>query len=112
MSCKCCCTNTLDLCDQNICDGVDIGIAAQVPGVHRLVTYVLEQMVVLEAEFIFGEQIIFPLDNMMENYQFTAELFDPIGTKILIRKGNVDYDCFRFKTVIAATHSDVVIASS
>lgn len=52
MSCKCCCENTLNLCDQNICDGIDLGITAQIPGVHKLRIFFLGTMLTLEEEFI------------------------------------------------------------
>jgi hypothetical protein len=82
------------------------------PGVHKLKVPVLGMMMELQQEFIFDEQIIFDAGDMMENFEYTAELYDPLGDKILIRKGGVDYDCFRFRAVIGVTHSNVVLTSS
>lgn len=112
MSCKCCCTNTLNLCDQNVCTGLDLGITAQIPGAHKLKIPVLGLMVTLEQEFIVGEQIVFQLDNVIEDLDYTCELYDPIGNRILIRKNGIEYDCFRFRTVIGVIHSSVVLGSS
>lgn len=112
MSCKCCCTNTLNLCDQDVCTGVDLGIAAQIPGAHQLKLFFLGMMITLEEEFVVGQQVVFPLGNVNENFEYIAELYDPIGNKILIRKSDVDYDCVRFRTMIAIKHSNVVLASS
>jgi hypothetical protein len=44
--------------------------------------------------------MIFPIDELNENYEYTVELFDPNGDRIIIQKDEVNYDCFRFKTVI------------
>ena len=112
MSCKCCCTNTLNLCEQNICDGIDLGIEAQIPGAHKLKLFFLGTMIILEQEFSVSDQIIFSANDLNENFQFTAELYDPIGNRINIHKGDIDYDCIRFKTVLGITKSSLVLTSS
>lgn len=100
MNCNCCCTHTLDFCEQDVCDLIDFDITAQVTGIHKLITFFLGRMITIQEQFDAGDKIKFPLDGLNENFQYTAELFDPAGTKILIRKNDVDYDCFKFKTVI------------
>lgn len=111
MSCKCCCEKTLNLCNQDTCNGVDLGITAQIPGAHKLKVYFLETMVTLEEEFVVGEQVIFPLDNLNENFEFIGELYDPIGNRIAINKNGIEYDCFKFRAMIGVTHSNVVLSS-
>lgn len=112
MSCKCCCTNVLDYCTQNVCNDFDLGVKAQIPGAHKLVLDYMETQVTLEKEFIVDEEISFPLDELNESYQYTCELYDPIGNRILISRNGINYDCFRFRTVMGVTHSSVVLASS
>lgn len=105
MNCQCCCTNTLKYCEQDVCSEIDFDIKAQVPGTHKLITHFLNIRLIIEAEFAVNEQVIFPLDGLNENYEYTVELYDPLGAKILIRKDSVDYDCFKFKTVLQKTLS-------
>lgn len=100
MSCKCCCTNVLDFCSQGVCGDIDFDILAQVAGVHKLVTYFQEVKITMEETFSVGDSIIFPLSALNESYQYTAEIYDPNGTRVLIRKDDIDYDCFKFKTVM------------
>jgi hypothetical protein len=99
-NCSCCCTNTLNFCEQDICGELNLDIKSQVAGMHKLITHFLGKKVTLSKEFDVDEEISFSLDGLNENYEYTAELYDPDGTKILIKKDNVDYDCFKFKTVI------------
>lgn len=103
MNCKCCCINTLDFCDQDVCTEIDFDITAQATGTHTLTTDFLGRKITITKAFDAGDKIIFPVDGLNENFQYTAQLYDPTGTQILIRKNDVDYDCFKFKTVINAT---------
>lgn len=99
-NCACCCTKTLNFCNQNICGSIDFDISAQITGTHSLVTQFFGIQISIDKEFNAGDKLIFPLDGLNEGYQYTVELFDPEGTKILIRKNAIDYDCFKFRTVI------------
>ena len=103
MSCNCCCTNTLNFCEQNVCGEIDFDIKAQISGVHNLVTYYLGMKLTISETFSVDDNIIFPLDKLNENFQYTVQLYDPNGAKIIIRKDNIDYDCFKFMTVINFT---------
>lgn len=100
MSCSCCCTNTLNFCDQDVCGSIDFDIKAQITGIHKLVTYFLNSKITIEASFGVDDEIIFPLDLLNEDYEYTAEVYDPTGARVLIRKDSIDYDCFKFKTVV------------
>lgn len=109
----CCCTNTLKYCDQNICgDGIDFNAQAQMPGVFTMIASFLSAQVVIEQEFTMDEQLIFPIDALNENYEYTVELFDPNGDRIIIQKDSVNYDCFKFKTVLQKVLNAVEIESS
>lgn len=103
MSCGCCCTNTLNFCNSPVCGDVDFDVLAQVAGTHKLITEFLGIQITIENEFGIGDKITFPTDQLNENFQYTVELFDPNGAKILIRKNDIDYDCFKFRTIINKT---------
>jgi len=102
MSCNCCCTNTLDFCNQNICQDseVDFDILAQETGVYKMITYFLGLQLIVSADISIGEKVIFPIDKLNESYEFTAEIYTPSGDRVVIRKNDIDYDCFKFKTII------------
>lgn len=108
----CCCTNTLGLCDQNICgDGVEFETTASMPGVYKMVVQFLNMTFSIEAEFAQDDQLIFPIDQLNENFEFTVEVFDPNGDKVTITKDTVEYDCFKFRTVIQKTLVAVEVES-
>jgi len=108
----CCCTSTLKYCDQNICgDGVDFNVQAQIPGVFQMVASFLNTQILIEQEFAQDEEIIFPIDKLNENYEYTVELFDPNGDRIIIQKDDINYDCFKFRTVIQMPLNIVEIES-
>ena len=113
MNCGCCCTNTLNFCNANICDGeIDFDIKAQIAGIHKFVTEFLGFQITIENEFEIGDEIIFPIDELNESYQFTGQLFDPNGAKILIRKDTIDYDCFKFRIILGVTLNKVNVIES
>lgn len=97
---NCCCTKTLNFCTQNVCGEIDFDIVAIDPGVYVLVTEYLGVQITIAKTFAAGEQIVFPLSLLNENYEYTVNLFEPGGSQVVISKDSVDYDCFKFKTVI------------
>lgn len=103
MNCACCCTNTLSFCTQNVCGEIDFDIKAQVAGVHKLVTEFLGVQITIRKIFAIGDNLIFPLNLLNENFEYTVNLYDPDGTQIIIAKGGIDYDCFKFKTIISSS---------
>jgi hypothetical protein len=107
-NCGCCCTNTLNFCAQNVCGDIDFDVKAQATGTHKMVTGFMGMQIIIENEITAGDNIAFPIDSLNENFQYTVELFDPNGSKILIRKNDIDYDCFKFKTYINVTISNAV----
>lgn len=109
MSCSCCCTNTLNFCKQDICGGeIDFDILAQKDGIHKLVLDYLNSSLTIEKLLAVGERIVFPIDSLNEGFEYTAELYDPDGVKIVIRKDDIDYDCVKFNTSLTVP---LVIAS-
>ena len=112
-NCGCCCTRILNLCDQDVCgNGIDFNITAQSDGEHTLhLTFLGVISFKIKKTFTTRDEIIFPVDQLSEDYQYTTELFDPNGDKILIAKNGIDYDCFRFKTVINKTITVAAIES-
>lgn len=101
MSCQCCCTKTLNLCSADICGNeINFNILAQSSGVHKMVTDFLGMPITIEKDFLAGDDVIFPIEGLNEDYEYTVQLFDTSNDKIVIRKDEVDYDCFKFKTTI------------
>ena len=100
MSCQCQCTNTLDFCDQDVCGEIDFDVLAQVEGDHTLKLDYLQTKITLTQSFQVEEKIIFPVTSLNENFQYTGELYDPNGVKIVISKNGVEYDCIKFNTVV------------
>jgi len=111
MNCGCCCINTLNFCNQNVCGEIDFDIIAQIAGTHRLVTEFLGIKITIENVFGIGDNITFPIDQLNENFQYTVELFDPNNAKIIIRKNEIDYDCFKFKTFLGVTLNAITESS-
>lgn len=103
MSCKCCCTNTLDLCEISACDSVDLGIKAQEHGVYKFILDFLGSQITLTKDFEVDDELSFSVTDLNENMAFTGQVYAPSGKQILISKNDVIYDCFKFKTVINAT---------
>lgn len=97
---SCCCSNTLDFCTQNVCGEIDFDILATNNGVYVMQTEFLGVQVVISKYFLAGDSIIFPLNLLNESYQYTANIFNPNGTQISIPKSGVEYDCFKFKTIL------------
>lgn len=93
------------MCNQNICgDGVEFTLTAEMPGVYKLVTSFLNIKIVIEQEFELDDQLIFPIDKLNENYEYTVEIYDPLGDKVTMAgSGEPEYDCFKFRTVIQRT---------
>lgn len=102
MSCDCCCKKILRLCKVPVCgEGLNFGITAQVDGNHRMTFDFLGVEFTINKTFVLDDPIIFPVNDLNENYTFTAKLYDPTGKQILIEKNAVEYDCFEFETVMS-----------
>lgn len=97
---NCCCTNTLSFCTQNVCGEIDFDILANDPGVYTLIADYLGIQITITKEFSAGEQIIFPLNLLNESYEYTCSIFEPGGSQVVISKNSIEYNCFKFKTVI------------
>lgn len=100
---SCCCTKTYNYCKQNVCGEIDFDVLAQISGTHTLKTEFLGKSITIEKDFIVEDNIVFPLDQLNENFEYTVELYDPEGAKIIIESEGVDYDCFKFRTMINET---------
>lgn len=101
MSCNCCCVKTLKLCSVPVCGDLDFGITAQVEGVHKLSLDFLGIQMIINKEFDIGEEIIFPMTSLNENFTYYGKLSDPDGKEIVISKGGIEYDCVKFETSIS-----------
>lgn len=101
MSCDCCCKKTLNICSVSICDdGIDIGITAQVDGEHKMIVEFLSVQYVIVKTFAVDDKIIFPVSSLNESFTYTARVYEPDGKQVVIEKDAIQYDCFKFKTVV------------
>lgn len=103
MSCNCCCTNTLNLCEISACGSIDLGITAQEHGDYQFILHWLGAQITLTKEFNIDDELSFSAADLNEDMTFTGQVYAPSGKQILISKDDVIYDCFKFKTVINAT---------
>lgn len=55
----------------------------------------------VEKEFDVDEQITFPTTDLNEDYTYHMKLVEPDGKQVIIRKDEIDYDCFEVKTIIS-----------
>ncbi len=101
MSCNCCCTSTLDLCKNSVCDMLDIGITAQIPGVFTFVLDFLGTTITLAEELEVDDPISFDITGLNENMTFTGKIYQPNDKQIVLNKDGVLYDCIKFKTAIS-----------
>lgn len=100
----CCCTNIKNLsCMVNVCNGqIEPGINAPVTGVYKLVvTFLGTEFTINSAEITQDEPIVFPAQDLNEDYKFTGKIIGPDGEPLTLTEGEIVYDCFSFKTGMA-----------
>lgn len=100
MSCPCKCENFLDYCEQDVCGEIDFDVLVQTAGIHKLILDYLGNQLTLSSDLGSGDKIVFDISNLNENFQYTGEIYDPSGARVVITKDSVEYDCVRFKTQI------------
>ncbi len=111
----CCCLKILNLCNVPVCGTLEINQVAPAPesGAQNLYTLVLDYLettVTLIAEQTEGENIRFDVSSLNENFQYTGQIFDSFGNKVLIGESGGDvYDCIKFKTIISNVSAGTVI---
>lgn len=95
-----CCDNTLDLGCFDPCDLVfDAGISDAEGEWELRLTYG-RRFLFFTNDLIVGQPIRFALDNINENYTYTAQITKPDGTIFTYTQGEEIYDCFKFTTKI------------
>jgi hypothetical protein len=104
----CCCENILDIGCFNPCGALKFESLAATTGEYTLEVEFLDTKQAIKATIDAGNQIEFNLDGLNENFDFTARLFAPDGTKLTITVGSIDYDCIKFKTVIGQSFNPIV----
>lgn len=100
------------MCSFPFCNSVEFQTEAAMPGVYKLKVDFLGNTLVIEQEFGLGDQLIFPIDKLNENYEYTSEIIDPLGDKVTITESPYEYDCFKFRTVMSKTLVEVEVESS
>lgn len=102
----CCCERILNLCDVPICETLELNeLATGSSGenIYKLVLDFLNITVTVEQSQTEGQNIVFDVSGLNENYQYTGQIFDADGNKITINVGGIEYDCIKFKTVANVT---------
>lgn len=102
----CCCTRILNLCNVAVCGTLEIKQAATAPesgasNTYLLVLDFLETTITLSNEQIEGLNIVFDVSNLNENFQYRGQIFDSAGNQVSILYDEIEYDCIKFKTIMA-----------
>lgn len=100
---SCCCLSIRKLCKVGTCtnDLVDVLDTAKSDGIHKLVLEFLESQLVIEKEFITGDPLKFPTDDLNEQYTFLGKVIDPLGAQMTLVIEGIEYDCIEFETIIS-----------
>lgn len=101
----CCCVRVLNLCNVPVCGTLQFRQEAEaaesgVANIYTLVLDFLETTVTIQALQTEGENIVFDVSNLNENYQYLGQIFDSAGNLVNIVANEISYDCIKFKTII------------
>jgi hypothetical protein len=96
---SCCCKNIKDLGCVTSCGTVITGATASVTGDYTLYYEFLGVLHTILLPFAVGEPINFSSDNFNESAPVQFYLVDPNGQIVIFNENNIDYDCFRIRTV-------------
>lgn len=102
MQCDCC-VKTLTICDVSICSNLELDLIAGVPesavaNIYSMVMTFLGRRVTLKQLQVTGEKVTFDISGLNENYEYSAQVFDSANE--LVKIGEDEYDCIKFKTII------------
>lgn len=104
----CCCVRVLNLCNVPVCGTLVIRQEATAPesgvaNIYTLVLDYLDTLIPITGLQTEGENIVFDISNLNENYQYTGQIFDSAGNKvnIVLESGGEGYDCIKFRTIIS-----------
>lgn len=103
MSCCNCCKKTLNLGCRNPCNDIyHTGIVANssTVGVWILELTFGSVSIYYSVDVLDGEEVVFTLTNLNENYTYSGQIIDPNGEIINIEVDGVIYDCIEFSTKI------------
>lgn len=102
----CCCNRILNLCNIPVCGTLELRqeATAAESGAANIYTLVLDYLnttVTLIAEQTEGENIVFDVSSLNENFQYTGQIYDSAGNQVSVTKDGIQYDCIKFKTIIS-----------
>lgn len=107
---SCCCIRTLNLCKVPVCGTLEINQATEsgADGLYSLLLDFLETSVLITGEQTSGENILFDISNLNENYEYTGQIFNSAGEVVPIIEDEIEYNCIKFRTTmrIAAQPSE------
>lgn len=102
----CCCSRILNLCNVSICGTLEIQQAAGAAesgsaNIYTLVLDFLNTTTSIVQEQTEGENIVFDVSSLNESYQYTGKIYDSAGNPVTIGDSGDEYDCIKFKTIVA-----------
>ncbi len=98
---KCCnCCNPYFLGCFSHCGDIKFPTTASISGLHLLYAIFNGTVFIVDAKnFAIGDDLIFSLQNLAENYYFeSVYILDPNDSKVSITIDDTPYNCFSFKT--------------
>lgn len=105
---SCCCQKIFVFCDSfSVCGNLNTNIPAPASGVYTLVLDFLGTTLEIEADIVEDEDIIFPLDNLNENYKYTGWIKDITGERLFFIIETISYDCISFEANIRYKMNDL-----
>jgi hypothetical protein len=110
MACCNCCENTLILGCINSCNAVfDTGIKADAitEGRWYLILTFGSISITYFIDVKDGENVIFDMPNLNENYTYTGQIISPSGEIVNIEKDGIEYDCIEFSTKVGLYNTEI-----
>lgn len=110
----CCCVKILNLCKVRVCGVLELAQSATeaesgVENAYSLVLDFLDTTVTIVNKQQAGENIVFDVSDLNENYEYTGQVFDSAGQPVMISYNSAQYDCIKFKTVINSVPASGVL---
>lgn len=106
---KCCeCCNPYYLGCFAHCGDIKFPAIATISGLYLLYAHFNGTLVLVDAKNLgIGDEIVFSLQNIAENYSFQSVYIEaPDGTIVSVTVEDTEYNCFSFKTQIVINVSD------
>lgn len=101
-----CCSSACSTCFHfgclDPCGSINIGFDVVNAGDYKLKTDFNGTPIEITRNFAAGEKMIFPLDCLNPNFTFRFTIENPDGEDLILSRGEANYSCFRFTTVVTS----------